>query len=105
MKRSRLNPMSKKRRASLGERERVRLEVFQRDGGCQLAWAVSAIPACAGPLTVHHLLKASQGGPYHPENLVVLCAFHNGWVEDNPKHAYEFGLVIRRGDPRPWEAA
>lgn len=114
MKRSRLSPMSKKRRASLAERERVRLEVFQRDGGCVMFWHVglpvreeskSPVPECGGPMTPHHKRKASACGPYIPENLVTLCAVHNGWVEDEPDDAYALGLTIRNGDPLPWEAA
>lgn len=117
MKRSRLSPMSKKRRASLAERERVRLEVFQRDRYCQFfnyaktaqpsltAGELVDLPACAGPRTTHHLWKASAGGPYIPENLTTLCSFHNGFVEDEPDLCHRLGLVIRRGDPLPWEAA
>lgn len=113
MKRSRLSPMSKKRRASLAERERVRLEVFQRDGFCMF-WAhtqgmttaeMAKLPSCAGPLTPHHLLKASAGGPYTAANLLTLCSRHNVFVEEAPDLCWRMGLVIRRGDPRPWEAA
>lgn len=104
MKRSRLSPMSKKRRASLAERERVRLEVFERDGGCMFTTYAKGheLPDgagwCRGPLTPHHIRKASQGGAYTPENLTTLCAFHNGWVEDFPDLAHRMGLVLRRGE-------
>lgn len=52
---------------------------------------------CAGPGTPHHLAKSSAGGPTTPDNLVPLCAFHNGWVEDHPAEARDLGLVVRAG--------
>lgn len=52
---------------------------------------------CAGPGTPHHLEKAGQGGATDEANLVPLCAFHNGWVEDDPPLARRLGLVVRPG--------
>lgn len=109
--------MSKKRRASLPERERVRLEVFERDGGrCQFWFVVDEaleritgdelceLPMCFGVLTPHHLMK-SWKGPYIAENLLTLCVRHNKYVEEEPDLCYRLGLTIRNGDPLPWEAA
>ena len=55
-------------------------------------------PACYGPLTVHHIRKEGQGGPYVPLNLVSLCAWHNDWLEtaDGARWGEERGLVARR---------
>lgn len=52
---------------------------------------------CTGPGTPHHLEKASAGGATSLENLVPLCARHNGWVEDEPSAARSLGLVVRPG--------
>lgn len=88
----RLRPMSTKRRADLPRRREVRAQVFERDGGCV---ATGWRGPCFGPLTPHHLRKASAVGPYDDDNLVTLCAFHNGLVEDHPAEATARGLVIR----------
>lgn len=99
-RRTRLAPMSAKRRASMPARAEVREAVFRRDGGCVLAiWADLAGP-CFGPLTFHHRRKASAGGAYSEANGLTLCARHNGWVEDAPSAARELDprLVVRAGD-------
>jgi 5-methylcytosine-specific restriction endonuclease McrA len=88
--------MSARRSDESEARRSVREAVFERDGGCLLArldWH-----RCGGPLTVHHLQKASQGGEYSIDNLVALCAVGNDWVEDNPEQAWIHGLVVRAGD-------
>jgi hypothetical protein len=55
------------------------------------------VGACAGPGTPHHLQKAGAGGPTDLSNLVPLCAYHNGWVEDYPPLAQLIGLVVKPG--------
>lgn len=68
--------------------------MFARDGyRCLLSGA-----RCLPGLTVHHLLKASQGGKYVSENLVTLCAPCNSAVEDHPRLFHTLGLVCRRGE-------
>lgn len=87
------------------ERARVRGEVYARDRfACVLAGvpeALEALGPCWGRITPHHLRKASQLGPYTAENLVTLCVFHNGAVEDHPRAAYLLGLVERSTPLRP----
>jgi 5-methylcytosine-specific restriction endonuclease McrA len=79
----------------------VREAVFARDGHqCRLAGVEGAGP-CWGPLTVHHVVKASQGGLYEVGNLVSLCAHMNDQIEadaDIAAIARSLGLVVRRGD-------
>lgn len=79
----------------------VRALVFARDGyRCRLA-DVDGAGRCFGPLTPHHVRKASQGGEYTPANLAVLCAHHNDEIEadaDLAALARTLGLVRRRGD-------
>lgn len=83
--------VSKKRLKEIRTHARIRQRVFDRDGGCVVAgiW-----DQCFGPLTPHHLLKASQGGGYTEENLTTLCAHHNSMVEDHPGKAAGFNLII-----------
>lgn len=95
LRRTRLAPRSERRRAGADDRRRVFGDVLARDGGCLLAsWASHR---CTGPLTPHHLAKASACGPFTLDNLVVLCGGGNGWVEDAPLMAARLGLVVRAG--------
>ena len=72
---------------------RFEAAVFERDGHqCRLRWRMEA-GDCFGPLTYHHLRKASQGGAYTMENGACLCAGHNVWVEDHPYRARGLGMV------------
>jgi len=94
-----LRAQSEKRASAAEERKEVREAVYRRDRWTCVLERTSRqrddVPPCHGPLTPHHLRKASAGGAYSEENLVTLCRFHNGWVEDEPKLATELGLVIR----------
>lgn len=95
---SRLKPRSEKRVKRNEENDAVvRAVVFARDGGrCQLLGPLH--DRCFGPLTVHHLKKASHGGKYEADNLITLCAMANDWIEDHPRLAWENGMVQRTGD-------
>lgn len=54
-------------------------------------------------LTMHHRVKASQGGPWTPQNIVRLCGHGTTpdgchcWVEHNPNDAEVEGFHVR-----PW---
>lgn len=90
---SKVAPVSPSRSRLNRERREIRERVFARDGfRCQANWPDVE---CYGPLTVHHLKKASQGGAYTEANLVSLCSHHNSLVEDFPVTAELLGLVIR----------
>jgi hypothetical protein len=56
-----------------------------------------------GPLTPHHIRKASQGGPWSLANIITLCARHNDWLEeaDGARFGRRVGLVARREDDLP----
>lgn len=91
---------SRKTIAARPEKDRVRAEVFDRDGRCRLLGR--GYSACYGPPTVHHLRKASDNGDYSTTNLICLCAHHNGEVECFPAWAVELGLA-ERGRQTPEE--
>lgn len=98
VRRSQLNPKSKKRRARDAAMRAARHVLTVRDTDvCRLAH-VRHLGACMGPLDPHHLLKQSAGGTEDPDGLVWLCRLHNGWVEDWPDVAHELGLVARHGE-------
>lgn len=95
--RRRIAPQSAKRRSEASARSDVREAVFNRDGyRCVLDGLEGH--RCGGPLTPHHIRKASQGGPYEPGNMISLCASANREVEDRPDWAWRLGLVIRNGE-------
>lgn len=100
-RRTRLRPVSDRKRAERTAAQPVVDAVFARDGGCLMAryHGPAVVPGCFGPLTPHHLRKQSaRRGGWTERNLVTLCAHHNGWVEDHPDLAHALGLVLRRGD-------
>lgn len=74
----------------------MRAAVFARDGHrCQFPhdrWPYD-LP-CSRHLTVHHLVKASQGGAYQIDNLLSLCPYGNSAIEDHPLIARRLGLVV-----------
>lgn len=82
-------------------RERVREQVYARDGWrCRLADVAGAGP-CFGELTPHHRRKSGQGGGYTVENLAALCAGHNDRIEqdaDLAALARSLGLVLLAED-------
>ena len=98
LRRSPLAAVSQKRQAEQTLRDEVWAAVLLRDQHCLLAGRVADAGRCRGRLTPHHLRKAGQGGRWVPNNIVVLCAGHNGWVEDYPRTAWALGLVIRAGE-------
>ncbi len=52
------------------------------------------IPECLGEVHGHELKKRSQGGSITDmANVVLLCDFHNEWVEREPHAAQSLGLV------------
>lgn len=90
---------SPRTKATRPERRATREEVFERDGyACQLAVRLQAHPTfpaheCHPPLTVQHVVKASQGGPYTLDNLVAVCWAGNCfWIEQHRSEAAILGL-------------
>ena len=100
MRRSRINPMSAKRRASLAARAEVKRLVHERDGWRCLLSTVPQAGPCFGRLEMHEVVKASQASnTYSVENGRSLCSSHNSRLEsdaDLARLAVELGLVVRR---------
>lgn len=91
MKRSRLRPVSKKRRVRQSAFTPVLNHVLARTtmapvGHCEYAGA----PAHWGPLDLHHVVKRSQGGADEPRNLTRLCRGHH----DATDGAYARGRLV-----------
>lgn len=92
LKRTRMRSKPKRNPMPVGRHD----EIIRRDRQCQ-APLHGAPGRCWGRLEIHHKRNRGMGGSLDPaihdaENLLALCSFHNGWVEDNPRHARELGL-------------
>lgn len=90
--------VSPKRRAERAAAQPVVDAVMARDCGCLLRHHTHLAGPCAGPLTPHHLRKAWKASGWTVDNLVVLCATHNGWVERESSKAWGLGLVVKNGE-------
>lgn len=101
MKRSRINPVSAKRRAANLERVETRKVVAARSGGrCEgppLIVTVDPVAAskCLGHATdLHEVLTRARGGSItDPANCLHLCRPCHSWVTDHPKESLAAGLV------------
>ena len=99
-RRSRLRPVSKKRRATAEQRRKCREIVIERDGKCKLK-TIAPDVACWGPIDVHEVVPRGRGGdPLDPDNCLAGCRLHHDLVGANPKRATELGLLRRK--PRSW---
>lgn len=113
MKRTRLRPISEKRRATFAARAECVRIVLARDGGCTFwrrvenyltPWGVEpqdppapelrgSLPECDGPLDVHEPVHRSQGGdPTDPEQCTTVCRAHHDYAHSHPKFAKAIGL-------------
>ena len=107
MKRGRPNPVSRQRRDELGLRVLNMLATFgpEEERQCQFSTFLGRavmdglevdswkLAPCYGPVHGHEILKRSRGGSITDmENVVLLCNFHNGWIEDFPKESHALGL-------------
>jgi len=98
VKRSRINPVSAKRRATFEARRECVEIVLERDKVCQ--WNVRCaalgrdpLHACWGPLDVHEPGHRSQGAdPTDPEQCVAVCRGCHSFLHAHPLLAKELGL-------------
>jgi hypothetical protein len=103
VKRGRIKPISDKRRAeNVVRAERMEEKFGPRPWDCQFGKVVRfagvAVPmsflSCFGEVNGHEILKTSQGGSrVDMDNVVPLCNYHNGLIEDEPVMARQLGLV------------
>lgn len=97
----RIAKMSAKKRRENAKHEAIRVRVFERDDWTCRAALHGVGGPCFGPLTPHHILKASQRGKYEESNLVTLCAHHNDLIEQDADFAatmHRLGYVRRSGE-------
>lgn len=70
-------------------------EVLARDGGC-VARNLMPEVQCWGRIDPHHVLRRSQGGADHVDNLVSLCRAHHSAVHEQVARAKSLGLLRSR---------
>jgi hypothetical protein len=93
-RRTRLRPVSQKRRAELAKWAAVKADTLMRDAGiCQAAHLVPQV-ACWGPLDPHHIAKRSTTpqARLDPDNIVWLCRRHHDMVDLDQLAAQRLGL-------------
>lgn len=93
--RSPLARESAKRRAERLQRDAVRQEVLERDGGCVLRFVSDAGP-CRGSVHVHETAQRSvvPGSHLRADLCVALCAAHHSWAHHNIDAARARGLIV-----------
>lgn len=110
-RRTRLKPISDRKRARTAQRREVVAEARARDRGrCRLdelvgvavidpeqpfAVVVGVVPdRCWGPLDAHEIIPRSvwRDGDLDVDNVAMLCRAHHDWVGDNPNAAELLGL-------------
>ena len=92
MKRSRVNPVSKKRSALNVTRRAFVLEILQERIFCQ-----AQIPRlCANYASdVHEIKTRARGGSItDPDNVLALCRPCHTFITDNPAFASENGFIV-----------
>ena len=91
VKRSRIAPVSSKRRKRMAAYARAREQVAERCGGrCEAR--VDGV--CTGWLEhVHHRRLRSQGGTDDLSNLIGCCNSCHRWAHANPREASRLGLI------------
>ena len=94
MKRSPINRVSSKRKRENAQRKVAMTEKFgdPETWTCQAAMFMDV--RCYGEIHGHEILKRSRGGSITDmDNVVLLCDYHNGLVEDYPEKAHDAGLA------------
>lgn len=94
MKRSRVNPVSKKRRNRDKDYAERRTQVWERnEGRCE---------RCAAPMTdIHHIAGRGGADPHALTNLAGFCRACHEWVHANPAAARTAGFMRSRHVDRP----
>lgn len=95
--------LSPKRRRQQKKRLQAVWTVVARDGPECRAKHLD-IGRCMGPVNGHEVISRARypGGHLDPSNIILLCAFHNGYCEDNPARALELGLTKNSWDRERW---
>ena len=92
MKRSRLKPVSAKRKSQTRARRQLIDAVMERDKhSCQ-----ARLPECSFHATdVHELKTRARGGSiFEMSNCIALCRSCHSWITEHPAWASEHGFML-----------
>lgn len=95
MNRTRIKPMSDKRRRENVEYRKIKLAVVTRDRHCKADGVWPEIP-CSGYIwDVHHVVSRARAPELRlePSNLITLCRPHHDAIHANVALATERGLL------------
>jgi 5-methylcytosine-specific restriction endonuclease McrA len=100
--RTRLRPVSDKRRAQNAAYKPIHDAVIERDVNCQAGqWGNNFVcfwpeVRCGGTLVVHHVISRARAPELalDPSNLITLCWAHHTAVHANVALATERGLLL-----------
>lgn len=92
MKRSRINPVSKKRAEKLAMRKGLRERIIKKR-----EWCEARIDGCTRvPSDVHEIQTRARGGNYWDDdnNCLALCRWCHKFITENPAWATEHGFIV-----------
>jgi hypothetical protein len=95
MARTRLQPVSAKRRDQRDEYSDAVAAAFLRDRWVCHAELLVREVECGGRIDPHHVHPTGQGGPRcDSDNIVACCRRHHSWIhQTDPERARELGLL------------
>lgn len=95
MKRTRLRPVSSKRRKRDRNYPEARRLTFQRaNGRCEVF--IDGVRCPLGCEQVHHLAGRGGPDPHRLDNLLGVCRWHHDLIHANPEWARHYGLMVSR---------
>lgn len=94
-RRSRLNPVSKRRRIRDRDYQRARAAVYERARGfCEARYHADG---CSGLCQeVHHLAGRGGDDPHRLDNLLGVSSACHRDIHANPDRSYQLGLMVSR---------
>lgn len=96
MKRTRMKPVSEKRKAANERRAALRADHLRRNPYCRRCVKRKAVH-------IHEPWLRSRGGPIDDErNFCGLCEGCHTWVHDNPREAQRRGFLVSKYDGPAW---
>jgi len=92
MKRSRINPVSKKRQSLMADRQLTRMAVFERSATCEARLETICSVAATD---VHEIKTRARGGSItDADNCLALCRSCHIFITENPAWATEHGFIV-----------
>jgi hypothetical protein len=103
LKRTRINPMSEKRKTVNRQRQEAMLAKFGKRETWKCMGQDIMPHKCFGEIHGHEILSRSRSGQSDKnltdmDGIITICDWLNGWIEDNPSKAYLLGFTKHSWD-------